>query len=135
MRRFRMRRYVTFSLPYFCLPACTAYHRTNAVAPSTINGQERVILTVADSTGTHSVRLQYPQASRGSLWGIPCNADMSGQGPAWRRLADSRWSAPMKAVIEVRTKKRDLLTTSMAGLLAIGVVAAVVVVTGESARP
>jgi len=130
-----MRRGTALLLLFWYLPACTAYTRTNPVAPSTINGQERVILTVADGSGTHSVRLRNPQATRDSVWGIPCNPDMSGPGPAWDCQPDHRWSAPMRDGVEVRTKKRDLLTTSMVGLLAIGAVVAVVVVAGEGARP
>jgi hypothetical protein len=118
-----------------CLPACMTYARTGRVSPSSINGEKRVILTVADSTGTHSIRLQDPQASHDSVWGSPCNPDVSGHGPSWRCLSDSLWSAPMAAVAEVRTKQRDYFTTSLVGLLAIGVTAAIVVMLGESARP
>lgn len=117
------------------LPACTTYARAGRVSPSTINGEERVILTVVDSIGTHSVRLRNPAASRDSVWGIPCDPDVSGQGPPWNCKPDRRWSAPMAAVAEVRTKQRDYFATSLAGLLAIGAAAAIVVILGEGARP
>jgi hypothetical protein len=74
------------------------------VAPATIQGEDKIILTVVDSTGTHEIRLRDPQATSDSVWGTRCIVDVAHRGPSWRCPADDHWSAPMSAVIEVRTK-------------------------------
>ncbi len=129
-----LRRWVASVLLVWCLPGCSNYIPTRPVAPATIQGEDKIILTVVDTTGTHEIRLRDPQATSDSVWGTRCIVDVAHRGPSWRCPADDHWSAPMSAVIEVRTKQRNSYATSMVTVVAIGLTAAVVVVLGETLR-
>lgn len=129
-----LRRYIACALLAWHLPGCSNFITTYPVAPATIRGQDRVILTVVDSTGTHEVRLQNPWATADSVWGVQCTTEMAGQGPPWRCPSDDRWSSPMSAVVEVRTKQSHTYASSMVTLVAVGLTAVVAVLLAEALR-
>ena len=129
-----VRRCTATALLVWCLPSCGSYQRTYPVAPSTIRGKERVMLKMADSIGVRTVRLEHPEASHDSVWGTHCSPNVTAHGPAWQCQPGNRWSAPMSAVIEIRTLKRDGYATSLVALVAIGATTALVIVLGETAR-
>lgn len=128
----RIRRWIACVLAVWWLPGCSNYVATTPVAPATIRVHDRVILTVVDSTGPHEVRLRDPGATADSVWGIRCTVDMAHRGPSWHCPADHHWSAPMSAVVEMRTKQRNSHATSLVTVVAIGLTAGVIVLLGET---
>jgi len=103
----RVRRLIAIVLLAWFLPACSSFQTTDLAPQEAVENQEQVILTVADSTGEHIIRLSDPWVTPDSIGGVPCDEYFDCSAGATR-------SVPLSSIQRLEIKRFDGTATAWA---------------------